>query len=202
MFNQNYAAVPQSPTSPGYSPIPPNQRTPYANLLPFNFSLPVSGETVVTNPAVTTPGTPYPLLATVPASSLVEGEPFDFLASGLVSLAGTGASTVNFALYYGNSMTLANNTLLRRLGNSTLTGPGKWPFYLRGTLLADSTSGLLCGTVKGLVGANFIAEGGITNVPSGANFRNDPVLNFLLTATLGQSNAANFIRLYTFALLS
>jgi hypothetical protein len=175
-----------------------NQRAINAAVLPCVFNCPLASEQVVTNPAVSqSGGTQYPLVLTVPSKSIMEGMPFDLLISGVLVQPGA-TPTVGFNLYSGNSMTVANNTLLKAIAAGAVGNGGKEPFYIKGTFQADSISNLLTGTVKALIGTVLDAEAAITPVAI-PGFGSDPVVSLLLSVIPTVANAGNYLKLFEFA---
>lgn len=196
---RNYAVVPQAPSAAGQPAqvIPINTQAANAKVLPLSFACPLASEQVVTNPAVSSSANPIPLVLAVPSKSLVEGQRFEVLISG--SLIQPGATpTVGFNLYAGNSMTVANNTLLKAIAAQAVTG-GKQPFFITALLTGDTTSGVITGTVKALVGSSLVAEAVLTNALANVNFAQDPVLQLLFSVVPTVANAGNIMRLYEFA---
>jgi hypothetical protein len=197
-FNRNYAVVPQIPTAQGFSPIALNKQAVNAAVLPYSFPCPLASEQVVTNPAVSTVGSPYPLVLAIPSKSIIEGQPFTLLISG--ALIQPGASpTVGFNLYSGTSLTVGNNTLVKAIAATAVVG-GAAPFQIEARLIGDSLSAKITGTVKALIGAVLVAEAAIAAPLANINFQNDPVASFLLSVVPTVANAGNILRLSEFAL--
>jgi hypothetical protein len=196
-FSRNYAAVPQTP-GPGFTPIPLNQRAINAAVLPAQQFLPAAAETVLLNPAVGSAAAPVPLVLTVPSKSLIEGQPFELLVSGDIFIGGA-TPTVVLKLYSGISMTLGNNLLLASTAASALVTANN-PFYFKSTMIGSTGTGKLVGTFKSLFGATLGAEAALAAAIPNVNFNNNPVLNFLLTATPNNANANSSITLYEFAI--
>jgi hypothetical protein len=200
-FSRNYAAVPgvpSNPNAPQAGVIAINNQAKNAAVLPTLFPCPLATEQVIANPALSSLPTPYPLVVTVPSKSIIEGAPFEFLASGVINQQ-TAAATVTLSLYLGSSETLANNTLLKASAATALVGT--LPFWLKARLIADSVSGKLTGQTESNIG-NVIGAAAAIAIPAAVvNFAtNDPVLSFLLTITPSAANAVNYIKLYEFAI--
>ena len=193
-FNRNYAAT---PSAPGYVPIPLNQRATNAAPLPAQQLVPLAAETVVLNPAVSTPAVPVPLILTIPSNSIIEGQPFEILVSGDVFVGGA-TPTALLKLYSGTSMTLGNNQLLAAT-TAAAQPTSNSPFYLRATLIGDSGAGKIMGSFKSMIGGVLGAEAAIAAPITGVNFKNNPVANFLLTVTPGNANANSSIWVDEFA---
>jgi hypothetical protein len=196
-FSRNYAAVPQTPTAPGYAPIPINQRAVNAAVLPLTQAIAAAAETVVLNPAVSGAVQSFPLVLTIPSKSLVEGIPFELLVSGDI-LVGGATPTAVFKLYSGTSMTLANNQLLATTAaGATAT---TMPFYIKTMMIGSTNSGKITGIFKSLVGPVIGAESALAATIANVNFRIDPVVSFMLTVTPNNANAASVLTLYEFAI--
>ena len=133
---------------------------------------------MILNPASST----LPLQLQIPPSGPLEQRPFDVVASGYLNIGTSSTFTLKF--YSGTSTTVGSDTLLSSSG--AITGfAGKAPFYMRATLIYDSVSGKLQGSVKFMINNTLVAEAAVSNVVTGVNNNNLPVLNFLLSCTFG-----------------
>jgi hypothetical protein len=195
--NRNYAVVPQTPTALGYTPIPINQRAVNAAVLPAQQYITVAAETVILNPAVSTPTQPIPLVLAVPSKALLEGQPFELLVSGDIFIGGATPTAV-LKLYSGTSMTLGSDLLLGATAAAALTTANN-PFYFKASLIGSTGTGKIVGSFKSLFGATLGAEAALAAPITGVNFKNDPVANFMLTVTPNNANANSSITLYEYA---
>lgn len=188
--NRLYAAnVLQSPTQL----VAPNTYGGNVAALPASQTVTTTTETVIT--ASTQPST-QPLVLSIPPGGPLEQRPFDVLASGEIA---TGASsTVNLKLYSGTSTTVGSDTLLGASG-AVAAFNGKTNWYAKATLLYDSISGKLTGTIKFLINNTLVAEAAISNVITGISNAANPVANFVLSVTFGTANAANSITVQDFS---
>lgn len=165
-----------------------------AGVLPALQTVTVSTETVILNPSLNS--ATQALVLNIPSGGPNEQRPFDILASGYIST-GT-SSTVTVKLYSGTSTTVGSDTLLGSSGAITAFS-GKCPWYLRATLVYDSVSGKLQGSIKFMVNNTLVAETAISNVPTGLNNNTgNPVASFVLSVTFGTANAANQINVQDF----
>ena len=163
-------------------------------------ALPASQIVTTTTESVMTAGSPQtntqPLVLAIPPGGPLEQRPFDVVVSGEIT---TGASsTVNVKLYSGTSATVNSDTLLGASGAITAFN-GKTAWYLKATLIYDSISGKMSGTIKFLINNVLVAETAISNVITGINNANNPVANFLASITFGTANAANSWTIQDFA---
>lgn len=193
--SRNYAVT---PTAPAYTPIPINSRATNAAVLPAQQFLPNAAETVLLNPAVSTPAAPVPLVLTIPSKALLEGQPFELLVSGDIFVGGA-TPTALLKLYSGTSMTLANNLLLAATAAAALLTTNT-PFYFRAPMIGSTGTGKICGIFKSLFGATIGAEAALAAQIANVNFKNDPVASFLLTITPNNANASSSITLYEYAI--
>jgi hypothetical protein len=195
--NRNYAVVPQTPTAPGYAPIPINQQAVNAAVLPAQQYITLAAETVILNPAVSKPTALVPLVLAVPSKALLQGQPFELLVSGDIFVGGA-TPTALLKLYSGTSMTLGSNLLLAATAAAALTTTNN-PFFFRAQLIGSTGTGKIVGSFKSVFGATLGAEAALAAPIPNVNFNNDPVANFLLTITPGNANANSSITLYEFA---
>ena len=151
-------------------------------------------ETVVPNAAVPT----IALIAALSNETNLEQIPFDISASGTFHVSATSV-TVTLKLYSGTSLTVGSNTLLKTSGAITPTHTNS-NWVLIGKAIFDSTSGLLTGSVKWLIDNQLVAETVFTNVPTGVSNANNPVANFVLSATFGTANAVNAVTVQQFTI--
>lgn len=184
----------------GVSGTNPPGLVPMSTIATNNASLPakqvvtVTTETVILDPAVVS-GT-IPLILSIPPGGPCEQEPFDVVASGYIT---TGvSSTVTLKLYDGTSTTVGSDTLLGSSGAITAFGPGTANFKILCHLEYDSVSGKLGGTIQFVVNNQLVAEAAISNVGSGINNVNNPVVSFVLSVTFGTANAGNLINVKDF----
>lgn len=168
-----------------------------AAVLPALQVVTATTETVILNPALSS--STQALVLNIPPGSLLEQRPFDVVASGYVST-GT-SSTVTIKLYSGTSTTVGSDKLLGTTGAITAFS-GMCPWYQKATLVYDSVSGKLGGTVKAVVNNVLVAEVAISNVITGINNAGAsaqlPVMSFVLSITFGTANAANTINVQDF----
>lgn len=139
-------------------------------------------ETVILNPSLQS--ATQALVLSIPPNSIIEGKPFEVVASGLLNN-GT-SSTVTLKVYSGTSLTPGSNTLLATSGAVTaFAGKANWQARLR--LIYDTASGKLNGTFFFTVNAVVVAEAALSNVISGiANSATGlPIINFCLSVTFG-----------------
>ena len=164
-----------------------------AGVLPATQIVTVNTETVILNPALAS--STQALVLSIPPGTIVEQQPFDVWASGYLS---TGASsTVTIKLYNGTSTTVGSDTLLGSSGAITAFS-GKCPWYLKATLIFDSVSGKLQGTIKFMVNNSLVAEAAVSNVVTGLSNTANPVTSFVLSVTFGTANANNTISVKDF----
>ena len=164
-----------------------------AGVLPSLMTIATTTETVILNPALAS--STQALVLSVPANGPLEQRPFEVQASGYVS---TGASlTVTIKLYNGTSTTVGSDTLLGSSGAITAFS-GKAPWYLKASLIYDSVSGTMNGTIKFVVHNVAVAETAISTIVTGINNVNIPVLNFVLSVIFGTANASNAINVQDF----
>jgi hypothetical protein len=195
--NRNYAAVPQAPTALGYTPTVLNQRATNSAVLPAQQYIAAAAETLIVNPAVSSPAAPVPLCVAIPSRSLVEGQPFELLISGDIFVGGA-TPTALFKLYSGQSATLANNLLIA--STAAVATATNLPFSIRASLVGDSGAGKIWGTFKSLIGGVLGAEAAIAAVIPNVNFNADPVASFLFTVTPNNANANSSILVKEFAI--
>lgn len=164
-----------------------------AGVLPATQIVTVNTETVILNPALAS--ATQALVLSIPPGTAIEQQPFDVIASGYIS---TGASsTVTIKLYSGTSTTVGSDTLLGSSGAITAFS-GKCPWYAKATLIFDSVSGKLQGTIKFVVNNSLVAEVAVSNVVTGLSNTANPVASFVLSVTFGTANAANTISVKDF----
>jgi hypothetical protein len=189
--NRLYAAnVPQSTTGL----VPANTYGGAVAALPATNTITTTTETVIT--AGPNQTNAQVLVLQIPPGGPLEQRPFDVVASGEIT---TGASsTVNVKLYSGVSATVASNTLLGASGAITAFS-GKTSWYAKATLIYDSISGKMSGTIKFLVNNVLVAETAISNIITGISNANNPVASFVLSVTFGTANAGNIIVVQDFA---
>ena len=153
-----------------------------AGVLPATQTVLTTAETVILNPALNS--STQALVLNVPPGGPLEQRPFDVVASGYLNI-GT-SSTVAIKLYSGTSTTVGSDTLLGSSGAITAFA-GKAPWYTKATLIYDSVSGKLQGTIKFMVNNILVAETAVSNVVTGLNNAGGvggaPVANFVLSVT-------------------
>jgi len=194
-FNRNFTAT---PASPAYTPIPINQRATNAAVLPAQQYIPTAAETVLLNPAVSTPSAPVPLIISIPSKALIEGQPFELLVSGDIFVGGATPTAV-MKLYSGTSATVGNDQLLATTAAAALL-TANTPFYFKATLIGSTGTGKMVGTFKSLFGATIGAEAALAAQISNVNFANNPVANFMLSVTPNNANANSSITIYEAAI--
>ena len=145
-----------------------------AAILPALQTILGTTETVIADPGILTNA----LIVAIEPGGPCEQEEFQLLASGYFNL-GT-SSTVTLRLYSGTSLTPGSNTLLKSSGASSAFS-GKAPWKLKAILLYDSVSGQLTGTVEFLINNVVVAAAAVTNVVTGVNNANNPVLSFVIS---------------------
>lgn len=152
-----------------------NAQANQTNILPATLTLTGTALGVVLNPQNAT-------LALVCPLSPNEGNEqtvFDLWASGTVSTTVT-TNNIVVKLAAGTSIVDANNTALGVSGASAVNNmASNW--YIHATLLYDSVSGKLTGNVESEVGNVFTAKAALTNIVTGVNDNNNPVVNFVLS---------------------
>jgi hypothetical protein len=147
-----------------------------AAVLPATQTITDTNEAVILNPSLSS--ATQALVLNIPATSPLDGQPFEVLASGRLNL-GT-SSTVEIKLYSGSSTTVGSNTLLKTSGAMTaFSGKSNW--WVKAKLMFDSDSGKLNGTLQFMCNNVLVAEAAITNVPTGISNSNNPVLSFVLS---------------------
>lgn len=191
--NRNYAVAPQASSVAGQPAniLQINTKATNAAPLPCLFPCTAAAEAVLTNPAVPSSA----LILAVPSKSIMMGMPFEVLASGCLSQQ-IAAGTMALNLYQGNSLTPANNTLVKAIAAATFTGIV--PFYVSAKLIGDPASGKIVGTVKSLINLTLGAEAAIAAALN-ATWNADPVTQFVLSVVPSGANAGNYVQLYEFA---
>lgn len=155
-------------------------------------------ETVIQNPAISTPAAPQPLLVTIPCDSALEQKHFDLVISGYVTIGAASVATLNF--YSGSDITLANDHTFNAPGASLAAlAVGSYPFMGKASLIFSSVSGTLIGSVRWNIGGSYVADQAISII-TGFNIANNPVGSFLATATFSVANAGNAINVQEFAI--
>lgn len=158
----------------------------------------VTTEQVVQNPAITSVANPVALVVQVPANSALEQKPFEVSVSGYITAG--AAENVTLNLYAGTSTTPGNDTLLKSSGAGAIAGASSFPFWIKARLIYDSVSGKLTGTVQFVMGALLVAEGLVTNEPTGISNVNNPVISFCVSVTFSVANANNLLNVADFSI--
>ena len=173
-----YSAFPTASATPGALALnSPGATAANASGFPVQQTLLTTAETVIGNPASPTT---LALICPIPPGGVLEADPFDVVASGFLNI-GT-SSTVNIKLYSGTSLTPGSDTLLGASGAITAFA-GKAPWYAKATLIYDSTSGKLQGSIKFMVNNTLVAEAAVSNVVTGLSSVNNPIANFVISFT-------------------
>lgn len=159
-----------------------------AGVLPVKMVIATTTETVILNPSLNSPTAA--LVLSVPPNGPLEQRPFLVEPSGVIEPG--VSSTVTLKLYSGSSTTVGNNVLLGSSGAITAF-TAKTPFWVSAKLIYDSISGRMIGTIKFIVNNVIVAEVAVSNVVTGINNANNPVVSFVMSVTFGTANAANTI---------
>jgi len=165
--------------------------------LPAKQSFTTTAETAFTDPAV---ANSIPLAVAIPPGGPCEQEIFSIVFSGYVTTAQSG--TVIFKLRFGDSATVASNTLLVTTATSGTIATATVPFAVEVKLVYDSVSGDLdilsaSQAINGVITAPTIAAGPFSkSISNTAN----PVAVFTLTATFNTATAPNTANLKDFGI--
>jgi hypothetical protein len=170
--------------------VPGVQGTP----LPATMINPGAVEAILANPATTSP---TPLICAIPNDTIPERLPFKIYASGVI---GVGALTVTsiISLYSGASFTLANNKLLKASSAITPTDLA-FPWFLDGTAIYDSASGLMHGSVGFQIDNQLVAAAAFTNAVTGINNDFSPVAQLCLSVKFSAANVQNIFTVSAFS---
>lgn len=147
-----------------------------AAVQPATLVLTAATEAVVPHPQ-------NPSIAYVCSLSPSEGNeavPFDLVVSGYVTT--TNTTNVTLKLYSGTSLTVASDVALAASA-ATAQNTASAPFEIHAHLLYDSVSGKLTGWFDGLVNNTLITKAALSNIVTGIKDTNNPVANFVLSAT-------------------
>lgn len=138
-----------------------------------------------------------PLVVSIPSGGVLEQQEWSGSASGFTTIG--AAMNLTAKLFSGTSATPGNNTLLATSGAVVIAAASSFPFLISiEKAIYDSVSGKLNGVVEMLVGGTLIARGLFSNVITGINNNNNPVLNLCLSFTFSVANAANKVNVQTF----
>lgn len=153
-----------------------NVQASLAAIAPASIVLTAATEAVVTHPQ-------NPLVAfTLPLSPNqgLEQVSFDVVISGFITT--TSTSNVTIKCYSGTSLTVGSDTLLASSG-ALAQNTASAPYELHLHLVYDSVSGKMGGWFEGVLNNLLIARTIISNVITGIKDSNNPVANFLVSAT-------------------
>lgn len=190
-----YGAAPGNPS--GLNPLALNTQGSVpgqGSAVPASVVGNVTTEQVVPNAAVPS----IALIAALSNETNLEQVPIKISASGIAAVS-VDTTTLTIKLYEGTSLTVGSDTLLKTSGAITPTAT-KFNWWIEGTGQFDSVSGLFQGTVKFVIDNQLVAEAVFTNVPTGISNANNPVLNFVLSATFSAANAANLFQVQQFTI--
>ena len=126
-----------------------------------------------------------PAALLIPANGSYEGQAFEVQASGSITFGASTSPTVNFGLFNGTSLTVANDGTAIVTLTSAIAGSASHtlPFEVRIRLQGDSVSGIVqIGTVEAYM--NSVTMGSTTNTKltgisflSGASTGQNPIFN-------------------------
>lgn len=171
-------------------------------ILPNIFPCPNPGEQVVQNMAVTTIEHPVPLLLAVPSKAIIEGKRFEMVISGKYFKRADANHGMSLRPYLGSSMDLSRNMPMNQIEASETAAVGAMlPFDFRLQFVANTSHSLIADYQSSLLGAGFVADAVVPTLTAlSVNFRNDPVLPFLLTVNpAGPASPLNFLRIDEFS---
>jgi hypothetical protein len=155
------------------------------NPLPSTIVNPGIVETVFANPVILNTA----LILSVPNDTLMEALPWKIYASGSMAV-GALTVTAQIGLYAGTSLTVGLNKLLKKATAVTPTDL-IFPWFLDGTAIYDSRSGLLHGSVGFQIDNQLVAAAAFNNAVTLVNNDNSPVVSLVLTVQFGTANANN-----------
>ena len=186
----------------GVSPGPPtgllaqtlNVPAVQGNVFPSSLVNPVA-EAIFANPAL---GAPTALIAALPNDTNLEQIPLKLYASGVCTVNAL-TTTVTIGLYGGSSLTLASDIALKNSGAITPLHL-KFPWFLDGSFIYDSQSGLLQGSAAFQLDGQLVAAAAWTLPITNVNNDNSPVATFVLSGKVGASNPQNLLTVSAFSL--
>lgn len=169
--------------------------------LPATQSVLGTSKTVILNPAVLSQA----LILSVPTSSPLEQKEFEIVLSGYITT--TQSSTATVGVDIGSSATAGSNTAMATSGASGAIATTTVPFRFKATLVFDSVSGKITGSVSGVIGATLVTSAAITGAPIAASIVNStgpgagaPVISFVPFVTFGTGSTANTIHVQDFGI--
>lgn len=146
--------------------------------------------------AVTSP-TQLPLAVDIPANSILEQQEWSGNASGYI-VAGAATGTVTAKLYAGKSATIGSNTLLATSG-AVAQVSSTAPFIISiEKAIFDTVSGKLSGVAEILLNNTLVARAAFSNIVTGLNKANNPILSLSLTFTFSVAAATTAVSIANF----
>lgn len=155
--------------------------------LPALQTIGSTAETLLVNPAQPT----LALSCAIPPNTNLEQIPFEFNWSGYLQT--TNSGTITLKVYSGTSL---SGTALGSSGAITQNSAVA-PFWAQMKLIYDSVSGKLGGAIKFVVNNTIVAEVHLSNVVTGINNTNDPVLQFCVSVTSSAADGTHLLTVNT-----
>lgn len=128
-----------------------------AGPLPATLVLLATAEVLVPSVALAS----VPLTVQLKPDTTIEQTIFDVVASGIIST----LSTTNLTLKLYSGAAIVSGNLLKSSGTVAQNTVANANFYIKASLLFNSVSGKLSGTVKFYINDSLVAEAVITNFP-------------------------------------